>query len=383
MREIIVLILFLPSIYAASIQIPSINNVSLVSVYPVNTTQMTNVTCRECLCSNLAINALAINCFEFNQSCTFFTSFPVSYRVRSIAQTCLYFPQQILPPPSQCCAPNLTDLINKLTNAVVRSVNTSKPRCLVVDNNNYLVTVEDRGNLLSRFHLINLTLIDQRNISGATLMSITYHQEAYFIGRNDHSVLVLNSNNLTILTTITSPNIQGIRDMIFLQNGAMLVLTSPDNNNILFFNRSSNSLYNYSYMYNHSTNGRYLWAHGLWTINDSFFYVATWDRDTIYSYSTTNYLTWTDTLFINASTITNVTGNGGSGSHLTIDECERKWFSVFNSGLLVYDNQGSFLTNFNFVEKGLFDMIFLDNYVMYLSDNGGGRILRLDPSIAC
>ena len=380
----IILIVLLSSIYAASIQIPSINNVSLVSVYPINTTQMTNVTCRECLCSNSAINALAINCFEFNQSCTFFTSFPRTYQIKSTAQARLYFPQQILPPSTQCCSPNLTDLIGKLTNASVRSVNTSKPRCLIVDNNNYLVTVEDRGNLLSRFHLINLTQVDQTNISGATFMSITYHQEAYFIGRNDDSVLVLNSNNLSILTTITSSNIRGIRDMIFLQNGAMLVLTSPDNNNILFFNRSSNSSYNYSYMYNRSTASHYLWAHGLWAINDSFFYLATWDRDTVYSYSTTNYLTWTETLVIDASIITNITGTGGSGSHLTIDECERKWFSILNSGLLVYDHQGSFLTNFNhFVGKGLFDMIFLDNYVMYLSDNIGGRILRLDPGIVC
>ena len=381
--RMIVLLVFLSTIYAATIQVPSVTNVSLVSVYPVNTTRMINVTCNACLCSALASYSFVINCFEFNQSCIFFASFPRTYQMQVIAQTRLYFPQRIFPPPSQCCAPNLTDLINKLTNASVKSVNVSQPRCLVVDNNNYLVTVPDHGNLLSRFRLSDLSIVDQTNISGATLMSITYQQGAYYLGRNDDSVLVLNSSSLLILNTITSPAIRGIRDIIFLQDGQMFVLTSPDNSKLHFFNRSSSSPFNYSYMYSFSTVGRYAWPHGLRRVNDSFFYVVTWDYDSIYSYSTVDHLTWTETLVINASVITNQFGSSGTGSHLTIDECDRKWFSILNFGLIVYSAQGTPLANFIFVGRGLFDMIFLDNYVMYLSDRDGGRILRLQPALLC
>lgn len=141
------------------------------------------------------------------------------------------------------------------------SVNVTKPRCLVVDNHNYLVTVEDRGILLSRFYLNNLTLIDQTNFSGATFMNVNHHGNAYYIGRNDDSVLVIDSNNLTVVNTLTSPNIRGLRDLIFLQNGQILVLASPDNSNLLFFNRSTASPVHYSYAYNRSTS--YLWPHGL------------------------------------------------------------------------------------------------------------------------
>lgn len=92
---------------------------------------------------------------------------------------------------------------------------------------------------------------------------------------------------------------------------------------------------------------------------------------------------WNEALFINTRLVTNTSGNGGTGSHVTVDECQRSWVSIFNFGLFVYDTQGSLITNFNVLGRGLFDVIFIDNYVMYVSDNLGGGILRFDPGITC
>lgn len=363
---------------AATIQIPSIADVSLMSTYPMNTTTLTNMTCEQCLCSNIKINAVAINCFESNQTCQYFSSFPRTYRIQSTSPARLYFPQQSFPPTSRCCAANLTDLINRFANATMTSASVSGPRCLAVDQRfQYIVTAQFLGTVVSRFHLRNLTLVDQTSYFGAGFYTIVYFQGCYYVGRSDQTILVINSSTLAVANTISSTNMRNPRDIMFLQNGQILVATSTENNNLIFYNRSMNSATQYSYIYDRPVS--YQWPHGLLSVNDSFFYATSWDRDSVFTYSANNNGSWTESLFINASS----SGGYKGGSHIFIDECQRIWFTIYNVGVMIYNERGSFLGNFSRLTSALFDMIFVDNYVMYLSDSGNNRIIRLDPQITC
>ena len=64
-----------------------------------------------------------------------------------------------------------------------------------------------------------------------------------------------------------------------------------------------------------------------------------------------------------------------------IDDCGRRWLSTSNNGLLIYDSQGQPLGSFNPPFGAIFDAVFIDNYVMLLSDLYANKIIRLDPQI--
>ena len=274
---------------------------------------------------------------------------------------------------------NLTQLISQLSSATVRSVNVSKPRCLVIDNHGYLVTVEDGGILMNRFDPLTLTLVDSTNLTGSPMTNIAYFREAYYIGRDPDKISIVDSNNLSTINIITAPQINGPRDMIFLHDGQTMVLASTFQSALLFFNCTNYATRNYILAYSISTG--YSTPHGLWYVNDSFFYATSWGESTIYSYVTNNSVSWTQTLFADVRPVLN--GAGGGGSHVVLDESGRRWFSLYQFGVAIFDAQGTFLYNYNTVTNGLFDVMFVDNYVMYVSEIVAGKILRLDPNITC
>ena len=373
--QLSVVLLFCSVSVIHSRRIPWIRNVSLVPLSPTNITTLLNRTCDQCLCSAWRLNSTAFNCFLSNGTCQLFDPFPRSYRVDSTSNTGLYFSQGVLPNDSVSLAADLKELLTKLSNATMTSVSVTKPRCLAVDNHGYLVTVEENGNRLTRVDPRNMTLVDRTNISGATFQNIAYHQQAYFISRNDQSVLIVNSNNLTVINTITNLLINGPRDIIFLRNGQTMILASTYNKTLLFFNLTNNATRQYTYA--SKINTGYSTPHGLWYVNDSLFYATSWGENLIYSYSTINGVSWTGNLFNNASSLV----SGGVGSHITVDSYQRTWFSMYTQGIRVFNSQGQLIGNFTPALNSTFDLVFMNNYVMYISDNTGGRVVRIDPNI--
>ena len=362
-----------------SLQVYSIGNVSLIAVSRINITTLVNTTCDQCLCSAFRSNAVAFNCFLGNSTCQLFGHFPRTYRLQPTSAVRLYFPQGVLPNASASCMPNLNQLISQLSNATVTSVNISTPRCLVIDNHGYLVTVEDRGNVIKRLNPLTLTLIDITNLNGSPTMNIAYHRQAFYISYENGTILIIDSNDLSTINTITGPQISAPRDMIFLHDGQTMIIASVGNNNLLFFNCTNYATRNYIFAYSISTG--YSAPHGLWYVNDLFFYATSWSQNTICSYSTNDSVSWTETLIADVRPVLN--GSAGGGSHVSLDEDGRIWFSLYQSGVAIIDAQGTFLYNYDLISNGLFDLLFLDNYTMYLSDVIAGRILRLSPNITC
>ena len=135
-----------------------------------------------------------------------------------------------------------------------------------------LVTVQEGGSDLSRFDPYNLTLIDKKTFSGYTMSNIAYHQGAYFLSTQSHAILIVNSTNRTVINTVTATGISGVRDMIFLKDGQTMIVASADNGRLFFFNRSGISPRDYKYMSDLTTS--FTTPHGLWYVNDTFFYAT-------------------------------------------------------------------------------------------------------------
>ncbi|CAF1553457.1 unnamed protein product, partial [Adineta steineri] len=122
----------------------------------------------------------------------------------------------------------------------------------------------------------------------------------------------------------------------------------------------------------------YQTPHGLHRVNDSFFYVVSWDNPSLYAYNynetTSN---WTETLFVNATINSTI-----YGAHMTIDDCNRRWFTMYNYGIKIYDENGINLGNW-YLGAGYFDTLLLDNYTVILSNSANSKVIRIDPQLQC
>ena len=375
----LVLLLLLLILPIACNGIPFITNVSLVPRFPTNFTIIYNSSCDQCLCTALTNASAAVNCFLNNNTCQLFATVPARYRLQPATQAILYFTNGTLPSPSQCCMSNTTLLIQKLQNASSISINFSKPRCLVIDDHGFLVTVQEYESNLSRFDPHNLSLIDTTTFSPETMSIIAYHQGAYFLTTQSNTILIVNSTNLTLINTITTSGFNGVRDIIFQKDGQIMVVASASNQQLFFFNRSAESPRNYSYVSQVTTS--FSTPHGLTYVNDSFFYAISWGAKSIYSFATSDNGTWTEKLFLNAQNMSNSTDRWGA--HVMIDDCQRRWMSEFGNGVFIFDSEGHHLGTLESTSTGLFDALFVENYVLYLSYQKDGKIVRLDPQIEC
>ena len=199
----------------SAIRIPLLQNATLIPISNASSAIIDNQTCDQCLC-RMNSSYLALNCFP-NNTCQFFSTYPRTYTIQSISQARLYFLQQILPDPSQCCIPNTSYLINKINAANWTSISVSGPRCIVLDNHGYLVTMSTTNKTILRLSPTNLTIVNQSAplAYSGNMRTIAYYSGAYYVGF-DNLIVVMNSNDFTILQNITASVIQGARDMMFL-----------------------------------------------------------------------------------------------------------------------------------------------------------------------
>jgi hypothetical protein len=321
--------------------------------------------------------SVAFNYFLANRSCHFFDRFPVTYRLEPMSGVRLYFPQRIFPNESRCCMHDWNRTATKLTAAIKSETTINSSRCLVIDNHGYLVTIEEYGHHIVRYDPQTLKLINKTFVANMIMYNLAYHREKYFIGQDDNTILVVDSNNLTKINTISSSEINGLRDIIFLYDGRIMVVSSVGNNRILFFQRSNTSSTNYKFFARENTT--FSMPHGLWYVNNSCFYVTSWTTAAIYSYTSLNNTSWKVKLLVNASAV----GISSSGSHLLIDKCERIWLVTYSNGIYVFDKEGRRLGQVTIDSNAIIDALVTDNYVVFVSDKANGRIIRLDPQLTC
>ncbi|CAF1034266.1 unnamed protein product [Adineta steineri] len=359
-------------------KIPFINNTVFIPTSNTDITIITNQTCSQCLCFILNSSYIALNCLP-NDTCQLFNTFSRTYTIQAISQARLYFLQEIFPNASQCCIYNTDYLINKLNSTTPVYANIPGPRCLVFDNNGYLVTVSWTINQIIRLYPTNLTIVSHplspRFNDSPQL--ITYHNEAYYTAF-PYYIMVIDTSNLTIINNITAPILSGTRGMMFLNNGQTLIVVSTDNSYLLFFNQSTAGSKSYSFVNQQKVN--YIYPHGLWYVSDTYFYVTSWQDNTIYAYSATNNsVIWTEQLFLDAHSV----APSSDGNHLTVDECDRYWFMLGGNGIRIFNNQASLIANLTRISASPFYSIITDKYVIYVSDTSSNFIIRIDPNIQC
>ena len=360
---------------AAATQIPFLPNVTFVPKYNSTSVTLINRSCDQCLCE---VNSYSIlNCFP-NNTCQLFVDAPLTYTLKPINNALVYFPRQLLPDASRCCMPNTTDLLNRLSNATPTYGSVNSPRCLVMDNHGYLVTVSPTGKSIVRLYPTNLTQIDETPLSllGADPMALAYHNGAYYVGF-DYHIMVVHSSNMTILHTIAVSELQGTRDIMFLNDGQQMIVTATYSNRLVFFNRSSPTSHNYDFIgyQNMSCQG----PHGLFYVSDSLFYLTSWSNSIVCKYSNAGNATgWSETLSVTASPAPSAYGN-----HVSIDECDRYWLSLGGAGVQILDSHGVLLGSLHRTGSHIFDTLIIDNYVIYMSDHFGNQIIRLDLNTQC
>ena len=150
-----------------------------------------------------------------------------------------------------------------------------------LDDHGYLVTVSQSLGSIVRFHPDNLTRIDQppSPIIPYSPYTVAQQNGAYYVGSYNY-IYIIDCSNMTIIGNISASELSGTRDIIFLNSGQQMIVTSNSNNRLVFFNRSNTTSHNYDFVgYQNVTCSE---PYGLFYVNDTFFYVTAWDRKTVY-----------------------------------------------------------------------------------------------------
>lgn len=260
----ILFFILIPSIYGISI--PFIDNVFLQSLPNANSgvTVRLNSSCAECLCerfnSTHNITDLALNCFS-NRTCQFFPSFPVIYKIKSSNGSRLYFLQNQFPDPSQCCMPNITELLMRLTNTTPIVMNLSfQPAALGYDEANpseAAVTGWSQP-ILYFFNPITMTYLRNFTINGSPSLTL-YNNQTFTAAENTAIIYIRDSQTNALLATIDYASLSQVRKIVFLNNRTTAVISTQKNNSLTCFD--VNSPTNYTFQVNYSIRF-YLDIHG-------------------------------------------------------------------------------------------------------------------------
>ena len=237
MRTHILYLLIAAFVEIEGLSLPFIQNVVLrtIGMQYSNQTQTINGTCAQCLCDVLsdATDQAALNCFP-NNTCQVFPTYPVSYKLQSSAAAQLYFLRGVFPNASQCCMPNITELVNRLMNTTPTVVQLSfEPAAMGYDEarpDRAVAIGRDSGDLYW-FNPWNMSSIKNQTINGHR--SIALHNNSIFTA-NDTSktVIVLNEQTLSAVFNITYSSFGRARKFLFMNNSQTIMITTQDNKSV-------------------------------------------------------------------------------------------------------------------------------------------------------
>ena len=373
--------LLLLAVATEAVKIPFIRDMIFVPISNSTGTIIIDRTCDECLCDAYS-SARLLNCFP-NDTCQVFIDVARTYRMQSTANARMYFHQQVLPDASECCMSDVSVLLSRVSASVPTYADVIDPGRLVLDNHGYLVTVSYTDQSLVRFHSNTMTRIDQpaSPVFLQSPRSLAHRNGVYYVGFNSYILLVL-ASDMTIIHNVSSPALYDVGDMIFVNDGQQMIVTSMGNNRLVFFDRSSLMPYNYQFIGYRTVSGRY--PRGLVFIHDALFYLSSWGDNTVYAFArSANATEWNETMVFNASSSSSSLGTSITSEYVTIDDCGRFWLSLGSIGVKIFDSQGSLRGSLHPPGSTIVDILVLDNYVMYLSDTASNRISRIDPILQC
>ena len=114
-RAGVLTVMFVSILSLTCTQFSQMENVTLVPRSPTNVTTIYNSSCEQCLYRAFTNASVAVNCFLANNTCQLFTYIPSRYRLERTSHARLYLIGESLPPPNQCCMPDVNELIDKLS----------------------------------------------------------------------------------------------------------------------------------------------------------------------------------------------------------------------------------------------------------------------------
>ena len=117
------------------------------------------------------------------------------------------------------------------------------------------------------------------------------------------------------------------------------------------------------------------------TVNDSFILLNRWTNNVpVYALKSSSTIsnTWS-MVSLNATKVSLSEELADS----IIDTCGRLWVVVYGFGIRIYDQSATVLLANWTVSTGLSDILFLDNYELFLSDYDGNQILHFHPTVQC
>jgi hypothetical protein len=226
-----------------AVSIPYIQDAALQPIYgpSVNISVRVNITCKQCLCDafNSQANSsfVALNCFA-NGTCQFFRHFPLSYKLQLSVGTKLYFPQKIFPNPSQCCMPNMTELLNRLKNATPVVGNLPfEPSIMGYDEMkpNETAIIGRRGGFIYWFDPLTLNLIKNFSVVNTSLTFALRGDYTYTAMDGIPAINVFNRLTNTLVYSINHASLGILRKYIFINNGRNMVVTSQNTQSLAFF----------------------------------------------------------------------------------------------------------------------------------------------------
>ena len=232
---------FVVQIRAASI--PHFQDAALQPIYGsnVNVSVRVNVTCKQCLCEafNFKANSsfVALNCF-MNGTCQFFRQFPLRYKLQPSVGTKLYFPQNIFPNRSQCCMPNITDLLDRLKNATPVIGNLPfEPSMIGYDQMkpNETAIIGRRGGFVYWFDPLTLNIYRNSSDLNSSLSFALYDNYIYTAVDGTPAVNVFSRLTNTLVFIINHATLSTLRKYIFINNGQNMVVTSQSSQCLTFF----------------------------------------------------------------------------------------------------------------------------------------------------
>ena len=89
-----------------------------------------------------------------------------------------------------------------------------------------------------------------------------------------NSISVVDSSNMSQIHIITTPFLEGTRDISFLNDGQLMIVVSVGNQSILFFSRSDPMSHNYTFIGHQYVSC--VQPHGLFHVDDTVFYLSSW-----------------------------------------------------------------------------------------------------------
>ena len=221
------------------------------SPIPANITLRLNSSCEQCLCETLSsAENVALNCFP-NNTCQFFREFPLSYKLKAALGAKLYFLRNEFPNASQCCMPNITELINRLKTTTPTLINLAfQPSAFGYDENqpSEAVVIGVGPGACYWFNPQNMMFL--RSGSFDYGLTIGLHNNLTFTASDGvATVRVSDSQTSSLLVNISHSSLIEVRKFVFVNDGRTMIVPTQSNFSVTFIDVQSST--NYSIQVNH------------------------------------------------------------------------------------------------------------------------------------